>query len=95
MNPNLVKRYYLFTSHQSGGTMRRNQRLISTISSKGQVTIPAEIRSMLHLRTGDAVQYLIEGNIVTIKKATTIDLEWARALETTMTEWSGTEDDDL
>lgn len=32
----------------------------STLTSKGQTTIPKEIRSRLHLETGDRVEYVVE-----------------------------------
>jgi antitoxin PrlF len=34
----------------------------STISSKGQVTVPQEIRNRLGLATGDRVEFVIEGD---------------------------------
>ena len=33
---------------------------ISTISSKGQVTIPADIRKRLNLQSGDKINFLID-----------------------------------
>lgn len=33
----------------------------STISSKGQVTVPQEIRNRLGLATGDRVEFVVEG----------------------------------
>jgi AbrB family looped-hinge helix DNA binding protein len=41
-------------------TMREAMReIISTITSKGQVTIPAEVRKHLGLKTGDKVGFVI------------------------------------
>jgi antitoxin PrlF len=34
----------------------------STISSKGQVTVPQEVRNRLGLATGDKVDFVIEGD---------------------------------
>jgi AbrB family looped-hinge helix DNA binding protein len=39
----------------------------STISSKGQVTVPQEIRSRLGLSTGDRVEFLIENGRTVIR----------------------------
>jgi len=39
----------------------------STISSKGQVTVPQEIRSRLGLSTGDRVEFVIEGERTLIR----------------------------
>ncbi len=33
---------------------------ISTITSKGRVTIPKEVREQLHLRTGDKLDFKVE-----------------------------------
>ena len=41
----------------------------STISSKGQVTIPQEIRSRLGLSTGDRVDFVVEGDRTVIRPA--------------------------
>ena len=67
----------------------------STISSKGQTTVPVAIRRSLDLHPGDAIAYRVEGDKVSIHKAAKIDLEWAKALEQTLTEWQDEEDDDL
>jgi len=34
--------------------------MISTISSKGQVTIPKQVRKRLHLEPGDKVEFLVD-----------------------------------
>ena len=39
----------------------------STISSKGQVTVPQEIRHRLGLSTGDRVEFVIEGERTLIR----------------------------
>ena len=67
----------------------------STLSTKGQTTIPALIRRQLGIRPGDTIKYEVEDGEVRIGKSEAIDIEWARALESTLTEWSGDEDDDL
>ena len=68
---------------------------ISTISSKGQTTVPVAIRRSLDLHPGDAIAYEVDGDKVSIQKASKMDLEWARALERTLTEWQDGEEDDL
>lgn len=35
---------------------------VSTITSKGQVTIPADIRKCLHLKPGDKIDFQLEAN---------------------------------
>jgi AbrB family looped-hinge helix DNA binding protein len=44
-----------------------------TLTSKGQVTIPQEIREKLGLRPGTLVEFDIVGNSVRIRKAQTQD----------------------
>ena len=68
---------------------------MSTVSQKGQTTIPIEIRDKLGVKEGDIIEYEIEGSAVRIRKMQTIDTQWAKALESTLTEWSGDKDDDL
>ncbi len=75
--------------------MNDHKPLVSTISKKGQTTIPSSVRKVLKIKPGDAIKYEIEDDIVRICKAEGIDLEWAIAIESTLTEWSGPEDDDL
>ncbi|MCQ2002833.1 AbrB/MazE/SpoVT family DNA-binding domain-containing protein [Rhizobium sp. NRK18] len=39
----------------------------STLTSKGQTTIPAEIRQKLKLKTGDKIRYFVDGDKVYFK----------------------------
>ena len=41
----------------------------STISSKGQVTVPQEIRNRLGLSAGDRVEFVVEGERTVIRPA--------------------------
>jgi antitoxin PrlF len=42
-------------------TTRDNVReIVSTVTSKGQVTIPAEVRKLLGIRTNDKISFVIE-----------------------------------
>ena len=38
-----------------------------TLSSKGQVTIPRQIREILNIKQGDAVDFIVEKGIVKLK----------------------------
>lgn len=40
---------------------------VSTISSKGQITVPLEIRRRLGLQVGDTVQFVLESGQVVLK----------------------------
>jgi bifunctional DNA-binding transcriptional regulator/antitoxin component of YhaV-PrlF toxin-antitoxin module len=67
----------------------------SSVSSKGQTTLPAAVRKLLRVQSGDSILYEMEKEAVRIRKATPLDLSWARAVESTLTEWNGPDDDDL
>ncbi len=41
----------------------------STISSKGQITVPLEIRKRLGLKTGDRVESVVEDQRTTMRSA--------------------------
>ena len=70
--------------------------LTSRLTAKGQTTIPSEIRKSLELHEGDLLFYEIESdNVVRLRKLEKVDMEWSRAIESTLTEWRGPEDDDL
>ncbi len=68
---------------------------ISMISSKGQATISVTIRRKLKLSPGDIISFEADGDSVRIRKISSLDMEWTRAIESTLTEWNGNEDDDL
>lgn len=41
----------------------------STISSKGQITVPIEVRKRLGLKTGDRVEFVLEDDRTAIRPA--------------------------
>ena len=63
------------------------------ITSKGQTTIPINIRQALHLNAGDEILFHIEGEQVVIKKAQPLDVEYLRAIQSSFAnEWESQED---
>jgi len=66
-----------------------------SLSAKGQTTIPARVRRALDVRPGDTIWYDMGDDGVRIRKTTPLDMEWASAVEATLTEWMGEDDDDL
>ena len=44
------------------------KEILSTVTSKGQVTIPIAVRQSLGLETGDKIAFTIEDSQVTVRK---------------------------
>lgn len=44
-------------------------RALATLSSKGQVTIPQEVRQRLGLKQGDQVAFVVENGVTVIRPA--------------------------
>lgn len=66
----------------------------SKLTRKYQATIPKSVREILHLQAGDAIAFDIEGETIRVRKARWLDLEFAEALEGTLSEWSAEEDEE-
>ncbi|HWO93244.1 MAG TPA: AbrB/MazE/SpoVT family DNA-binding domain-containing protein [Dehalococcoidia bacterium] len=45
------------------------KKILSTVTSRGQVTIPAEVRKVLGAKSGDKVAFEIVGDSVMLKRA--------------------------
>jgi bifunctional DNA-binding transcriptional regulator/antitoxin component of YhaV-PrlF toxin-antitoxin module len=85
---------------------RRNDMVIaidkkpvtSKLTTKSQATIPEKIRKILGLFPGDSVMFEIieehQNKKVMIRKAEPIDFEFAKALESTLSEWSSKNDEE-
>jgi antitoxin PrlF len=46
------------------------QEFETTLTEKGQVTIPLQIRRLIGLRPKDKVRFVVEGNVIRITRAT-------------------------
>ena len=68
--------------------------LLSTLTSKGQATIPAEIRHALDLKSGDKIIFEIQGNQAVIAKAKPFDYLYHAAVSSSLSEWNTPEDDE-
>ena len=67
----------------------------SKLTSKCQATIPERIRDVLGLGPGDSVLFEVtEDERVVLRRATPLDLEFARALQGTLSEWFSPEDEE-
>ena len=68
---------------------------MSKISSKGQTTIPQEVRDQLKVSAGDLLQYSWEDGKLVVRKFSMDEALYLNGLQTQLSEWEGSEDDDL
>ncbi len=68
---------------------------VAKISSKGQTTIPQEVRTALHVGAGDLIAWEVDDHgVVTVRRVPESDREYLKSLESTLNEWSGSADDE-
>ena len=68
---------------------------LAKISSKGQVTIPADVRKKLHLTTGDTLAWETEADgRIWVRRIEPLDLDYLKAVSGTLSEWNSAEDDE-
>lgn len=60
--------------------MVRMKEMFSSLTSKGQVTIPKEIRELLHLEPHDKVAFVVEGHLVRLERGGSVVSRTAGAL---------------
>lgn len=67
---------------------------ISKLTEKYQATVPEEVRTLLKLKKGDHIAFeVMDDQSVVLRKAQTSDLEWAKAIQGTLSEWASTNDE--
>jgi antitoxin PrlF len=68
--------------------------LSAKVTSKGQTTIPKEVRKALGLKPGDLILWeVVEGRAV-VRRVEPLDLAYLKALEESLTEWASPEDEE-
>ena len=67
---------------------------VSKITAKWQTTVPRQVRAALQSKPGDllAWEVNVDGRVV-VRRVLPVDVEYLRAVEGTMTEWSTAEDE--
>jgi AbrB family looped-hinge helix DNA binding protein len=65
----------------------------SKLTRKYQATIPEPVRALLKLQAGDAIAFDVDGDQVRLRKARTMDLAFAQAVEGTLGEWNSEADE--
>ena len=69
--------------------------LSSTLTSKGQATIPIEVRNALNLKPGDVVVFEVKDKKTTISKSEPLDKQYYPTLSKTLaSEWNSAADDE-
>jgi len=68
--------------------------LASTLTSKGQATIPMQVRNKLNLQAGDKVGFTIREEEVVIYKISPFDYQYHQALSNTLSEWDSKDDNE-
>lgn len=66
--------------------------ITSKLTSKAQTTIPQAVRRALHLREGDEIAYAIEGEVVTLRRVTTMAAVQIEDPFGTFSEWDSEAD---
>lgn len=64
----------------------------SKLTQKFQATVPREVRKLLQLQAGDGIVFELEQDRVVVRKANPIDLQFAKGLTTTLSEWDSKND---
>lgn len=68
---------------------------VAKITSKGQTTIPQNIRAALHVVAGDMIAWEVDAaGTATVRRVHPLDIEYLRAIEGTLSEWAGTADEE-
>ena len=68
--------------------------LASKVTTKYQTTIPLEVREKLGIQQGDMVAFEIENGVVRLRRVVPLDVEYAKALAGTLSEWASENDEE-
>jgi antitoxin PrlF len=70
------------------------QTAISKLTKKYQATVPEAVRKRLNLKAGDVIAFEIDKDIIKLRKAIPIDVEFSSSLVTTLSEWESQNDEE-
>jgi antitoxin PrlF len=70
------------------------QTAVSKLTKKYQATVPEPIRKKLNLKAGDVIAFEIGGDVIKLRKARAIDIEFSKALVSTLSEWESQHDEE-
>lgn len=66
----------------------------SKLTKKYQATVPKTVRKKLELKAGDVIAFDIDNDIIILRKARPIDIEFSSALVPTLSEWESQNDEE-
>lgn len=67
---------------------------IAKITSKGQTTIPQDVRAALKVGAGDLIAWEIGSDgSATVRRVQPMDVEYLKAVQGTLSEWHSAEDE--
>lgn len=68
---------------------------VAKITTKGQTTIPQNVRTALNVAPGDLIAWEVaDDGTATVRRVQPLDVEYLRAVEGTLSEWAGAADDE-
>jgi len=70
------------------------QTAISKLTKKYQATVPEVVRKKLGLSAGDVIAFEIDNDIIKLRKARPIDIEFSSALVPILSEWESQNDEE-
>ncbi|MGB5157076.1 AbrB/MazE/SpoVT family DNA-binding domain-containing protein [Desulfobacterium sp. N47] len=70
------------------------QTSTSKLTKKYQATVPETVRKKLNLNAGDVIAFEIDNDIIKLRKARPIDIEFSSALVPTLNEWNSQYDEE-
>jgi AbrB family looped-hinge helix DNA binding protein len=68
-------------------------RLASKLTTKGQATIPKEVRKLLGVAPGDTLHFVIDGKNITLKRAALLDAAFLKLASKSFADWNDPEAD--
>lgn len=68
---------------------------IAKVTSKGQTTIPADVRAALHVEPGDLISWEVQDDgSARIRRVQPLDVEYLKAVGGTLSEWASDADEE-
>jgi len=70
------------------------QTATSKLTKKYQATVPEVVRKKLKLNAGDIIAFDIDNEIIKLRKARPLDIQFSSALVPTLSEWESQNDEE-